>query len=93
MAQTMYLVLAIGLTVVSAWVLVLYLTGSAQCAVPLRPSLSLYGPPMLVRPALCALDSVVPVWLLPVAGIALGLSYLLLARGPRPGSSPDSTGT
>jgi hypothetical protein len=92
MARARYRVLAIGLTVVSAVVFVLYLTGPGQCAVPLEPSLSLYGPPMLVRPALCAVDSVVPVWLLAVAGISLGLAYLLLARGSQRAGSLDLPG-
>ena len=89
MARTRFRVLAIGLVVVSATLFVLYLMGPAQCAVPLEQSLSLYGPPMLVRPALCAVDSVVPVWLLAVVGMALGLSHLLLTRGQRPAGSSD----
>ena len=92
MARTRYRVLAIGLTIVSAAVLVLYLTGPGQCAVPLRPSLSLYGPPMSVRPALCAVDSVVRVWFPAVVGMSLGLSYLLLAHGRRPAGSSDQSG-
>ena len=93
MARTRFRVLAIGLVVVSATVFVLYLMGPAQCAVPLEPSLSLYGQPMLVRPASCAVDSVVPVWLLAVAGMSFGLAYLLLTRGPRPAGSPDPPAT
>ena len=93
MARTRFRVLAIGLAVVSATVFVLYLTGPGQCAVPLEPSLSLYGPPMVVRPAMCEVDSVVPVWLLAVAGMSLGLAYLLLARGPRSAGSSDPPGT
>ena len=93
MPQTRFRLLAAGLTVVSAAVFVLYLTGTGQCAVPLEPSLSLYGPPMLVRPALCAVDSVVPVWLLAVVGMAVGISYLLLTRGTRPAGSANPPGT
>ena len=89
MARARYRVLAIGLTVLSAMVLVQFLTGPGQCAVPLEPSLSLYGPPMLVRPALCAVGSVAPVWLVAVAGMSLGLAYLVLARGRRRAGSSD----
>ena len=92
MTQTRFRLLAAGLTAVSTAVLVLYLTGPGQCAVPLEPSLSLYGPPMVVRPALCAVDSVMPVWFLAVAGMSLGLSYLLLARGRRRAGSSDPPG-
>lgn len=85
--------LAIGLTVVSATLLVLYATGPAQCSVPVASSLSLYDAPMWVRPAVCAMDSPVQVWLLAVAELWLGLSYLLLARGRRPGVSAGSPGS
>ncbi len=89
MTQTRFRLLAAGLAAVSAAVFVLYLTGPGQCAVPLEPSLSLYGPPMVVRPALCAVDSVVPVWLVAMAGVSLGLVYLVLTRGRRPAGSLD----
>ena len=92
MTRTRFRLLAAALAVVSAALLVLYATGPAQCAVPLFQTLSLYGAPMLVRPVACAVESVVPVWLLAVAGMWFGLSYLLLAGRRRPGRSRWSTG-
>lgn len=93
MARTTFRLLAAGLTVGSAMVLVLYLTGPGQCAVPMEQSLSLYGPPMSVRPGLCSVESVVPVWPVAVAGMWLGLSHLLLVRAQRPGRSAGSIGS
>lgn len=84
MARTRFRLLATSLTVGSAMVLVLSLTGPAQCAVAVAPSLSPYGATMSMCSALCALEAVVPVWLLALMGMWLGLSYLLLARGRRP---------
>lgn len=93
MTRARFRVLAVGLTVVSAALLVLYATGPAQCAVPVAPSLSRDGATMWMRPGLCAVDSVVPVWLVALAGMWLGLSYLLLVRGRRPGRSAGPTGS
>jgi hypothetical protein len=75
--------LAAVLTILSAALLLLYVAGPAQCTVPIRASLSLYGPPMMVRPALCAVEAVLPIWLVASAGLWFGLSYVLLVRGPR----------
>jgi hypothetical protein len=75
--------LAAVLTILSAALLLLYVAGPAQCTVPIRDSLSLHGPPMMVRPALCAVESVVPVWLVASAGLWFGLSYVVLVRRQR----------
>lgn len=91
MTRTRFRLLAAGLTVGSAMVFALFLTGPAQCAVPVAPYLSLYGATMWMRPALCAVESVVPVWLVALAGMSFGLSYLLLARGQRAGRPQGPT--
>lgn len=75
-------VVAAALAILSAVALVLFWTGQGQCAVPMYRSLSLNGAPMWLRPGLCAVESVAPVWLVAVIGILFGLAYLRRSRAP-----------
>jgi hypothetical protein len=83
LASIVFRLLAPALTLLSAAVFVLYYLGPAQCMVPMYTSLSLYGPPMWVRPGLCAVDPVVPVWFVAVLGTLFGGWYLVRACRPR----------
>ena len=90
-APPVFRAVAAVLVILSVVVFVSFLSGEGQCAVPAYRSLSLYGAPMLLNPGLCAVDSVVPVWLVAVTGSLFGVSYLLSTRARRTGPSEDPT--
>ena len=91
-APPIFRAVAAVLEILSILVFVLFLNGEGQCAIPAYRSLSLSGAPMLLNPGLCAVDSVVPVWLAAVSGMLSGLVYLLSARGRRTGPAEVPTG-
>ena len=92
-APNLFRAVAAVLVTLSVLVFVSFLNGEGQCAFPAYRSLSLSGAPMLLNPGLCAVDSVVPVWLVAVSGMLFGLSYLLSARARRAGPSEGPTGS
>ena len=90
--RTVFRAVATVVVILSVLVLGSFLNGEGQCAVPAYRSLSLSGAPMLLDPGLCAVDSVVPVWLVAVTGMLSGLSYLLWTRPRRTHPVEDPPG-
>lgn len=81
-ALTVASLVLIGL---SAWVAFIAVMGPMGCQVPAFQSLALGGPPVIERPLLCAVETVLPLGVWGVLGLVVGAGYLLVRGVSRRG--------